>query len=176
MYADPVSDTLLERVAAAAERDPATVRPVLQVLAGDVPDRVAALRPVAAQVNAERLRAVIEEFKGGSWTTQDVLRHLRRFRTRQAVHALRARGRLMGRTIGNITWFPRWQFADGDLRPDLVDILDILARFSTDTITCDRVMRLPRAELHSRSIAEALDRPRQQRMAWRVLGAVGGAD
>jgi hypothetical protein len=171
-----VSDTLLERVAAAAERDPATVRPVLQVLAGEVPDRVSMLRPVAERVNAERLRAALEEFRDGAWTTDDVLRHIRRFRTRQAVHALRARGRLLGRTIGNATWFPRWQFADGDLRPDLGKLLDTLGRFSTDAVACDRVMRLPRPELHGRSIAEALDRPRDQRLAWRVLGAVGGAD
>ena len=171
-----MSDTLLERVAAAAERDPATVRPVLQVLAGDEPDRVSALRPVATQVNAKRLQAALDEFKDGSWTTDDVLQHLRRFGTRQAVHALRARGRLLGRTIGNATWFPRWQFADGDVRPDLSEILDALARFSTDAVACDRVMRLPRSELRGRAIAEALDRPRDRRLAWRLLGAVGGAD
>lgn len=171
-----MSDTLLERVAAAAERDPARVRPVLQLLAGEEPERVAALRPVATEINAQRRRATLEEFKSGSWTTDEVLDHLRRLRTRQAVHALRARRRLLGRTVGNATWFPRWQFADGDLRPELGEILDALARFSTDAVACDRVMRLPRAELDGRSIAEALDRPRQQRLAWRLLGAVGGAD
>lgn len=171
-----MSDTLLERVAAAAERDPATVRPVLQVLAGDTPDRVEALRPIAARVNAERLRAILEEFKAGSWTTVEVLRHLRRFRSRQAVHALRARSRLVGRTIGNATWFPRWQFADGDLRPDLDEILAVLTEFSTDAVACDRIMRLPRSELRGRSIAEALDRPRDRPLAWRLLNAVGGAD
>ena len=171
-----VRDTLLERVAAAAERDPAMVRPVLQVLAGEAPDRIAALRPVATRVNAERLRAALDEFKAGAWTTEEVLRHIRRFRTRQALHALRARGRLLGRTIGNATWFPRWQFADGDVRPDLAEILDALGQFSTEALAGDRVMRLPRPELHGRSIAEALDRPRDQRLGWRVLRAVGGAD
>lgn len=171
-----MGDTLLERVAAAAKRDPATVRPVLQVLAGEEPERVAALRPVTAQLNTQRRRAALEEFKSGSWTTDDVMRHLRRFRSRQAVHALRARGRLLGRTIGNATWFPRWQFADGDVRPDLADILDALGRFSTDAVACDRVMRLPRSELHGRSIAEVLDRSRDRRLAWRLLQAAGGAD
>lgn len=176
MYAGEVSDTLLERVAEAAGRDPDTVRPVLQVLAGDTPEWVATLRPVATLVNAERLRATLEEFKQGSWTTEDVLHHVPRFRTRQAVHVLRARGRLLGRTIGNATWFPRWQFVDGDLRPDLAQVLGTLSRFSSDAVACDRVMRLPRSELQGRSLAEALDRPRDQRLAWRLLGAVGGAD
>lgn len=171
-----MSDTLLERVAAAAERDPTTVRPVLQVLAGDEPDQVSALRPVAAKVNAQRVRAALEEFKDGAWTTDEVLRRVHRFRSRQAVHALRARGRLLGRTVGNATWFPSWQFVDGDVRPDLGQILNALTRFSADAVACDRVMRLPRLELHGRCIAEALDRPRERRMAWRLLDAVGGAD
>lgn len=172
----PVSDTLLERVAAAAERDPASVRPVLQILAGEVPDRPLALRPVATRVNSQRLAGVVEEFKNGSWTTDDVLREVPRFRTRQAVHALRTRERLLGRTIGNATWFPRWQFRDGDLRPDLGRLLEALRRFSTDAVAGDRVMRLPRAELHGRSIAESLDRRRERRLAWRLLTAAGGAD
>jgi len=175
-YDDRVSETLLDRVAAAAERDPASVRPVLQVLVGEVPDHPSALRPVADRVNTQRLEGVLDDFKKGSWTTGDVLREVPRFRTRQAVHALRTRGRLLGRTIGNATWFPRWQFHDGDVRPDLGDILEALLRFSTDAVADDRVMRLPRGELHGRSIAESLSRPREQRLALRLLGAAGGAD
>lgn len=171
-----MSETLLERVAAAAERDPASVRPVLQILVGEVPDRPLALRPVAARVNSERLDGVLEEFKKGSWTTDDVLREVPRFRTRQGVHALRTRDRLIGRTIGNATWFPRWQFHDGDVRSDLGNILEALRRFSTDAVAGDRVMRLPRKDLRGRSIAEALDQPREQRAAWRLLAAAGGAD
>lgn len=171
-----MSETLLERVAAAAERDPASVRPVLQVLVGEAPDHPLALRPIAERVNTERLQRVLEEFKAGSWTTDDVLREVPRFRTRQAIHALRKRGRLLGRTVGNATWFPRWQFHDGDVRRDLGDILEALQRFTTDAVAGDRVMRLPRGDLHGRSIAESLDRPREQRLAWRLLGAAGGAD
>lgn len=171
-----VSETLLERVAAAVERDPASVRPVLQVLVGEAPDRPMALRPVADRVNSRRLEGVLEDFNQGSWTTDDVLREVSRFRTRQAVHALRMRGGLVGRTIGNATWFPRWQFHNGDVRPDLGPILEALQRFSTDAIAVDRVMRLPREELHGRSIAESISRPRKQRLAWRLLGAAGGAD
>jgi hypothetical protein len=169
-------ETLLERVAAAAERDPASVRPVLQILAGEVPDHPSALRPVADRMNTQRREGVLDEFKQGSWTTGAVLREVPRFRTRQAVHALRSRGRLMGRTIGNVTWFPRWQFHDGDVRPDLGDILEALRGFSTDVVAGDRVMRLPREELHGRSIAESLGRPNEQRLARRLLGATGGAD
>ena len=169
-------ETLLERVAAAAARDPASVRPVLQVLAGEEPDHPSALRPIVDRVNTQRRKGVLDEFKRGSWTTDQVLREVPRFRTRQAVHALRSRDRLLGRTIGNATWFPRWQFDDGDVRPDLGDILEALRRFSADPVAADRIMRLPRAELHGRSIAESLSRPREQRLAGRVLATVGGAD
>jgi len=146
------------------------------MLVGEVPDHPSALRPVADRVNTQRLEGVLIEFKKESWTTSDVLREVARFRTRQAVHALRARGRLLGRTVGNETWFPRWQFRDGDVRLDLGAILEALRRFSTDAVAADRVMRLPREELHGRSIAESLSRPSEQRLAWRLLGAVGGAD
>lgn len=171
-----MSETLLDRVAAAAERDPASVRPVLQILVGEVPDRPSALRPVADRVNTYRLAGVLEEFTRGSWTTDEVLQKVPRFRTRQAVHALRTRGRLLGRTIGNATWYPRWQFRDGDLRSDLGQILEALSRFSTDAVAGDRVMRLPREDLHGRSISESLSRPREQRLAWRLLDTAGGSD
>lgn len=146
------------------------------MLVGEAPDRPSVLRPVAGRVNTQRLVGALEEFKTGSWTTDEVLREVPRFRTRQAVHALRTRGRLLGRTIGNATFFPRWQFDDGDVRVDLGDIIEALQRFSADAVAGDRVMRLPREELHGRSIAESLTRPRQQRLAWRLLGAAGGAD
>lgn len=171
-----MNETLLERVAAAAERDPSSVRPVLQILVGEAPDRPSVLRPVAGRVNTQRREGVLEEFKTGSWTTDEVLREVPRFRTRQAVHALRTRGRLLGRTIGNATFFPRWQFDDGDVRLDLGEILEALLRFSADAVAGDRVMRLPREELRGRSIAESLTRPREQRLAWHLLGAAGGAD
>ena len=37
----------------------------------------------------------------------------------QAVHRLRTRGKLLGRAVGNRTWFPAWQFDDDRVRPDL---------------------------------------------------------
>jgi hypothetical protein len=146
------------------------------MLVGEVPDSLSALRPTADRMNTQRLQGILVEFKKGSWATDDVLREVTRFRTRQAIHALRKRGRLLGRTIGNATWFPRWQFLDGDVRPDLGDILESLLRFSTDAVAADRVMRLPRDELEGRSIAESLNRASDQRLAWRLLEAVGGAD
>ena len=152
------------------------MRPVLQVLAGEVPEEPAALRPVADRLNAQRREGALTEFKQGSWTTDEVLREVSRFRTRQAVHALRSRGGLLGRTIGNATWYPRWQFSDGDVRPGLAGIVEALGRFSTDAVAADRVMRLPRKELRGRSIAESLDRPGRRRVVRRLLDAVGGAD
>lgn len=171
-----VSETLLERVAAAEQRDPGSIRPVLQILVGEEPDNLLALRPVARSVNDQRLKQALTEFQSGSWTTEKVLREIPRFQTRQGVHALRTRGGIIGRTIGNAAWFPSWQFEGGDLRSDLGEILEALLKFSTDALASDRVMRLSREELHGRSIAESLNRPSEQLLAWKILRAVGDAD
>lgn len=168
--------TLEQRVAAEAALHPERVRPVLQVLLGEEPEHRAALRPVATALNAARRAGALAELKGGSWTSEQVGSYLARVNTRQGVHRLRERGRLWGRTIGNATYYPAWQFAGGDLRPDLPRVLSLLARFTTDVVAADRVMRLPREELGGRSIAEALDDAHHADTAWRLLAAVGGAD
>jgi hypothetical protein len=76
---------------------------------------------------------------------------------------------LIGRTLGNTTFFPAWQFESGALRPDLPALLQRLERFTTDAVAADRVMRLPRDELAGRCLAESLDDPQ----AWELLDRLG---
>jgi hypothetical protein len=75
--------------------------------------------------------------------------------------------------VGNQTWFPAWQFDDDRVRPDLPRILELLARFTSDPLAADRIMRLQHDELGGSSIAAALRRPKTADTAWRMLAAVG---
>ena len=165
-------EELLARVAAEARKDPGRVGPVLQVLVGDEPDSPGGLRPVAARLNDVRLAAAHDEFRAGSLTADEVRRRLG-LRSRQAVHALRDRGRLLGRTFGNQTWFPAWQLDGPALRPNLATLVGALRRFSDDAVAADRIMRLPRDELDGISLAEALDDPGRRDRAWALLGRLG---
>jgi hypothetical protein len=146
---------------------------VLQVLVGDEPDHEGGLRQVASQLNEARRDSVLAEFRAGSLTA-DAVRQLLGLGSRQAVHQLRQRGRLLGRTLGNTTLFPAWQFTGGALRPELPALLERLRRFSSDAVAADRVMRLPRPELDGRSLAEVLDEPGSADVAWAVLDRLGG--
>ncbi|MGH8993899.1 MAG: hypothetical protein ACRDZ7_20495 [Acidimicrobiia bacterium] len=166
-------ESLLARVSVEARRDPVRVRPVLQVLVGDEPDHEGGLREVASQLNEARRDSLLAEFRAGSLTA-DAVRQLLGLGSRQAVHQLRQRGRLLGRTLGNTTLFPAWQFAGGALRPDLPALLQALCRFSTDAVAADRIMRLPRPELDGRSLAEAIDKPNSADVVRVLLDRLGG--
>jgi hypothetical protein len=129
---------------------------------------------VAARALSDRRRAdAVSTFRAGALRTAEV-QELLGVRTPQAVHRLRSRGKLVGRQLGNATWFPSWQFARGGVRPDLDRVLELLGRFSTDAVAADRVMRLVREELGGRSIAEALDRPKLAPAAWALLAGLSG--
>ena len=69
--------------------------------------------------------------------------------------------------------FTAWQFDDERLRPDLPRILELLARFTSDPLAADRIMRMKHDELGGRSIAEALRETRTADTAWRILASVG---
>ena len=129
-------------------------------------------RIAAGSLNDERRGALVREFVEGSLPTPKVQQRLA-LHSPQAVHRLRSRGKLLGSAVGNQTWFPAWQF-DGDrLRTDLPQILELLARFTSDPLAADRIMRLTHEELGGSSIAEALRRPKSADTAWRMLAAVG---
>jgi hypothetical protein len=87
---------------------------------------------------------------------------------------MRGRGKLLGRTIGNVTYHPAWQFTDAGLRVELGEILRAITAFTTDAVAADRIMRLPREELDGRCVAEALDDPEHADDAWRILHRLGG--
>jgi len=131
------------------------------------------LQHIAARsLNDERRGALVREFVEGSLPTPQAQARLG-LKSPQAVHRLRSRGKLLGSAVGNQTWFPAWQFDDDRVRPDLPRILELLARFTSDPLTADRIMRLQHDELDGSSIAAALRGPKTADTAWRMLAAVG---
>lgn len=129
-------------------------------------------RTAAGRLSDQRRAALVEDFVDGSMRTSEV-QALLKLRTPQAVHRLRSRGKLIGSAVGNQTWFPAWQFDGGRMREDLPRILELLARFTSDPLAADRIMRLRHEELGGRSIAEALRKPKTVEMAWRMLTSLG---
>ena len=59
------------------------------------------------------------------------------------------------------------------MRPDLPRILELLARFTSDPLAADRIMRLKHDELGGTSIAEALRKTKTAGIAWRMLTSIG---
>ena len=59
------------------------------------------------------------------------------------------------------------------MRADLPRILELLARFTSDPLAADRIMRLKQDELGDTSITEALRKPRTAEIAWRMLTSLG---
>ena len=129
-------------------------------------------RVAASRLNEQRRAVVVRDFVDGALPTPKVQERLG-LRTPQAVHRLRSRGKLLGAAIGNQTWFPAWQFDNDRVRPDLPRILDLLTRFTSDPLACDRIMRLTHEELGGVSIAEALRRRKTADTAWGMLAAAG---
>src|SRR6478752_3105366 len=129
-------------------------------------------RTAARRLSDQRRAALVDDFVKGSMRTSEV-QTLLKLRTPQAVHRLRSRGKLIGSAVGNQTWFPAWQFDGGPMRLDLPRILELLARFTSDPLAADRIMRLKHNELGNASIAEALREPKTAEIAWRMLTSLG---
>lgn len=167
----PVS-ALVSQVEERVRRDPDFAKLLDALL--DVPTSpMEELERVAARkLNNERREGLINDFRAGAISTREAQLRLG-YETPQAVHELRRRGKVLGATVGNNTWFPAWQFADGRLRADLPEILDLLARFTSDAVAADRVMRIKRDELAGASISEALRRKKTAATARQLLAAVG---
>lgn len=150
-----VAAELWQRVRQRAAQDPDAVRPVLQVLVGDAPAVSPATRAVAGTLNVARVRAAREDLVGAALTTEQVATMLGGI-SRQAVHARRRRGTLVGLEHGNAVYHPAWQFAGHRTHPALPEVLARLRSFTTDVVAADRVMRLPRPEHDGRSLADLL--------------------
>jgi len=136
------------------------VLPVLRVLAGESayqgsdggPDdgedpAIAALLPVALEINRARIARDRAEFAAHAWTTEQVARHLG-VGSRQAVAQRRARGGLLGDRSGPATLYPLWQFGPAGLADGLDRLLDLLRETGLDDPrTADDVLRMPHSEL-----------------------------
>jgi len=129
-------------------------------------------RIAARKLNDERRGGLMRDFLDGAISTREVQSRLG-YDTPQAIHQLRRRGKLLGATVGNNTWFPIWQFANDRLRSDLPEILELLTRFTSDPVVGDRIMRIKHDELAGASISEALRRKKTAGTAWQMLAAVG---
>jgi hypothetical protein len=163
---------LARQVAARAKKEPGFAQVLGTLLAAPTTPQGTLERVAARALSDQRRAALVEDFVDGSIRTPEV-QALLKLRTPQAVHRLRSRGRLIGSAVGNQTWFPAWQF-DGDRpRPDLPRILELLARFTSDPLAADRIMRLKHDELADTSIAEALRNPKTAEIAWRMLTSLG---
>ena len=166
------ADDLAKRAKVRAAREPAFAT-VLEGILEAPPTNAGELTRVAArQVNDLRRQQALSEFRDGALSTAQVQERLGRS-SAQAVHVLRSRGQLLGRTIGNATWFPAWQLDGGQLRDHLPRLIDDLGRFTDDAVAADRVMRLRRDELGGASLAAALDDPKRSATAWNLLAALG---
>jgi hypothetical protein len=167
------ADRLAERARRRATREPAFATVLEAILEAPTHDAGELTHLAARRVNDVRRRLAVEEFTASSLSTAEVQARLGRA-SAQSVHVLRSRGQLLGRTVGNATWFPAWQLQGGALRDDLPRLLDALGRFTDDAVAADRIMRLRRDELGGRSLADALDDPKRAATAWNLLGALGG--
>lgn len=167
----PVS-ALVSQVEERVRRDPDFAKLLDALL--DVPTvPMAELERVAAGgLNNERREGLMSDFRAGAISTRQAQSRLG-YETPQAVHELRRRGKVLGLTVGNNTWFPVWQFEEGRLRSDLPEILKLLGRFTSDPVVADRIMRIKRDDLAGTSISEALRRKRTAGTAWQLLDSVG---
>jgi hypothetical protein len=163
---------LAHLVAVRAQKDTRFARVLDALLAAPTTPQGTLERTAARKLSDQRHTALVEDFVDGSMRTPQA-QALLKLRTPQAVHRLRSRGKLIGSAVGNQTWFPAWQFDTDRLRPDLPRILELLARFTSDPLAADRIMRLKHDELGNTSIAEALRKPKTTELAWRMLTSLG---
>lgn len=163
---------LAHQLAVRAQKDTRFARILDALLAAPTTPQGTLERTAARKLSDQRRAALVEDFVAGSMRTPQA-QALLKLRTPQAVHRLRSRGKLIGSAVGNQTWFPAWQFDTDRLRPDLPRILELLARFTSDPLAADRIMRLKHDELGGTSIAEALRKPKTTDIAWRMLTSLG---
>jgi|SRR5271165_624530 len=163
---------LARQVEARARRDASFAQLLDALLEAPTVPQGTLERVAAHKLNDQRRAALVRDFVEGAMPTPKV-QALLELRSPQAVHRLRTRGKLLGAAVGNQTWFPAWQFSEDRLRPDLPQILELLARFTSDPYAADRIMRITHDELGGVSIAEALRRAKTADIAWRMLAAVG---
>ncbi|MEO6712479.1 MAG: hypothetical protein ABIM89_03505 [Mycobacteriales bacterium] len=166
---------LMRRVAARATADPDSVLPVLRMLVGeDEPEDVDEVVVAAAEVvNARRLAKARRTFMAGSLTSEQVGEQIGGA-SRQAVAARRARGGLLGSTVGTTAYHPRWQFTAEGVVPGLGRVLDALREIRASPLSADALMRTAHADLAGRSLADLLAGGEVDAVVSRILDTGGG--
>jgi hypothetical protein len=145
---DPLYDQLQE----AERRDP-DIREVLELLAGRPTPVTATVRQVARDLNRARGSQLRDAFVASSLTTAQVV-ELLDVADHRAVAARRARGTLLGWTIGNDTYHPDWQFTDTGTIVGLNRIVHALHEAAGSALAADQIMRRRRDDLGGRALAE----------------------
>src|SRR6202022_4478639 len=168
----PPVAVLVSQVEERARRDPDFAELLEELLDAPTAPREQLELVAARKLNLERRGGLMRDFLDGAISTREVQSRLG-YDTPQAIHQLRRRGKLLGATVGNTTWFPVWQFEIDRLRSDLPEILERLSRFTSDPVVGDRIMRIKHDELAGASISEALRRKKTAGTAWQMLAAVG---
>jgi|SRR5690242_20668232 len=163
---------LLSQVEERARRDPDFAELIEELLEAPTRPKGKLELVAARKLNHNRRTGLMADFLDGAISTREVQTRLG-YQSPQAIHQLRRRGQLLGMTVGNNTWFPAWQFETDQVRSDLPEILDLLARFTSDAVVVDRIMRIRRDDLGGASLAEALRRKKTATTARTMLAALG---
>jgi len=155
--------------------EPERVLPVLQLLV----DPDALIEPdddstisLAKTLNAHRIVAQLREFRARAYTTAQVGELLGGV-SRQAVSQRVTNKRLMSMEISRQSYFPDWQFVDGQPVAGLAEVVKTLDSVGADAWTGDAMMRTPLPEEGGRSPADLLAVGQLERALHyiRVIGA-----
>jgi hypothetical protein len=165
---------LLRRVAARAASDPDAVLPVLRVLVGDdePADVDESVLAAAEIVNSRRLAKATRSLVSRALTSEQVSERLGGA-SRQAIAARRARGGLLGLTVGTTSYHPDWQFGPDGVLPGLPRVLEALREVRASVLSADALMRTPTPD-DRRSLAELLAEGRVDEVVARILDTGGG--
>src|ERR1700738_432810 len=163
---------LARQVAERAQKDSGFAEVLDAILEAPTEPHGPRQRIAARSLNDERRGALVREFVEGALPTPQIQARLG-LKSPQAVHRLRSRGKLLGSPGGTQPWFQAWQSDADRVRSALPRIPELLARFTSDPLAADRIMRLRHDDLGGASIAAALRRPKTADTAWRMLAALG---
>ncbi len=148
---------LLDAVARRLADEPQRVLPTLRLLAD--PDALPETTDteaveLARKVNAERLAARREEFRGQALPTAEVRTLLGV--SRQALSARVAHHTLLALELAGTLYFPDWQFGPDGTLPGVGKVVAALVADERGVLAADALMRTPLPEEGGRSPAQLL--------------------
>ncbi len=155
--------TVLDRLRARAEHDPALLETLEYLASSEVGDPFddppTSARELARELNARRQQDRADDLRRRSLTTREVVDLVGSITDRKAVDRRRHRGTLLGIAgISRQTLHPRWQFDGrrGDTHPGLDEVLAALRDVVTDPMDVDALATAPQPAAGGVSIAELL--------------------